>query len=355
MSKLSYSALETFRSCPLKYKFAYIDKLPVAQNGVMQFGSLMHKVMEELYAHQMLPISKEELQHVFSSGWKPHLYNDQYQADYDFQSGLAIIEREWQKKQQEPEPTTIAREKYFLLPIAPEFDLTGRIDRIDKIGPQALEIIDYKTGRSVPSEPEVRNNLQLAIYYLALLRLWPDTKEVKLSLYYLRADMKVGFVADNALLEKAKAELSSLVEEIRSSTYKPNPGKHCDFCDFKSQCPLMKHKSDQELTPDDPLVQEGTFLADRYLQLMQQKKIQAEEIEAAKQAINQYLDGTGYQSIAGKDGSVRRLSTKTKRLQNKKVQQYLASQNVLDQFIEETQASKLITQMKELPEIEDLT
>ena len=97
MSKLSYSALETFRSCPLKYKFAYIDKLPVAQNGVMQFGSLMHKVMEELYAHQMLPISKEELQHVFSSGWKPHLYNDQYQADYDFQSGLAIIEREWQK------------------------------------------------------------------------------------------------------------------------------------------------------------------------------------------------------------------------------------------------------------------
>lgn len=354
MAKLSYSALETFRTCPLKYKFAYVDKIPVAQSGSMQFGSLMHKVMEELYSHQMLPISKEELQHLFSSKWNSHLYQDSYTADIEFQTGLSIIEREWEKKQNQPEPLTIAREKYFLLPLAEGFELSGRIDRIDKVGEDSLEIIDYKTGRSVPSEEEVRNNLQLAIYHLALLKLWPTTKEVTLSLYYLRPDMKVGFVADPALLEKAKLALADLVEQIRTTNYAPTPGGHCDHCDFQDRCPMRKHKSDVALHPEDPVIQEGAFLADRYLNLMAQKKANAEEIEAAKAGIEQYLAVTGYQTIAGKQGTVRKLVTKTRRLQGKKVQEYLASQNVLEQFIETSESSRLITQAKDVPDIEEV-
>lgn len=354
MAKLSYSALDTFRTCPLKYKFAYIDKLPVTQSGVMQFGTLMHKVMEELYAHQMLPITKEELMHVFSARWRPQLYQDEYQAQSDFSSGVAIIEREWEKKQAEIEPVTIAREKYFLLPIAEGFDISGRIDRIDKIGPDSLEIIDYKTGRSVPSENEVRNNLQLSIYYFALLQLWPSTKQVTLSLYYLRPDMKVSFVADPALLEKARETLRDLVEQIRTTNYAATPGKHCDYCDFRAHCPMMKHATDVQAKPDDTLVLEGSFLADRYLTLMNEKKALTEQVDAAKEAISSYLDATGYAQLSGKQGSVRRIVTKTKRLQGKKVQEYLASQNVLEQFVEVSESSRLLVQAKDIPDIEEI-
>ncbi len=354
MAKLSYSALETFRTCPLKYKFAYIDKIPVTQSGVMQFGSLIHKVMEELYAHQMLPISKEELMHLFSAQWKPKLYKDAYQAQSDFESGLAIVEREWEKKQAQPEPVTIAREKYFLLPIADGFDLSGRIDRIDKIGDNSLEIIDYKTGRTVPSEEEVRNNLQLSIYYFALLKLWPSTQQVTLSLYYLRPDMKVSFVAEPALLEQAKETLRDLVEQIRTTNYAPTPGRHCDYCDFRPHCPMMKHSSDVQAKPDDPLVLEGSFLADRYLALMNEKRTLTEQVDATKEAIGQYLDATGYAQLSGKQGAVRRIVTKTKRLQGKKVQEYLASQNVLEQFVEISESTRLIAQEKAIPDIEEI-
>lgn len=354
MAKISYSALETFRTCPLKYKFAYIDKLPVSQSGVMQFGTLMHKVMEELYAHQMLPITKEELMHIFSAHWKPQLYQDEYTAQSDFTSGVAIIEREWEKKQVEPEPITIAREKYFLLPIAEGFDISGRIDRIDKIGADSLEIIDYKTGRTVPSESEVRNNLQLSIYYFALLQLWPTTKQVTLSLYYLRPDMKVSFVADPELLEKARETLRDLVEQIRSTNYQPNPGRHCDYCDFRPYCPLMKHAADVQAKPDDPAILEGSFLADRYLTLMREKKVLTEQVDATKEAIGKYLDTTGYAQLTGKQGAVRRIVTKTKRLQGKKVQEYLAHQNVLEQFVEISESSRLLAQAKDIPDIEEI-
>ena len=355
MAKISYSALETFRTCPLKYKFAYVDKIPVQQNGAMQFGSVIHKVMEELYAHQMLPITKEELQHIFSSRWKPELYgNNSYQAEYDFQSGLEIIGREWEKKQSAPEPTTIGREKYFLLPIAEGFELSGRIDRIDKVGEDSLEIIDYKTGRTVPTDEEVRNNLQLAIYYLALLKLWPTTQKVTLSLYYLRPDMKVGFVADPALLEQAKVTLQDLVEQIRNTNYAPTPGRHCDYCDFKDRCPMMKHGSDVLSKPEDKIVVEGTFLADRYLTLLAQKKAITEQTDATKEAIGKYLDSTGYQQLAGNQGTVRRIVTKSKRLQGKKVQEYLASQNVLEQFVEVSESTRLLAHEKEIPDIETI-
>ena len=45
--------------------------------------------------------------------------------------------------------------------------VAGRIDRVDKIGSNKIEIIDYKTGRNIPNEKELSNNLQLTVYGMA--------------------------------------------------------------------------------------------------------------------------------------------------------------------------------------------
>jgi len=47
--------------------------------------------------------------------------------------------------------------------------VSGIIDRIDKTGEETYEIIDYKSGKKLPSQRKVDDNNQLSIYALGFL------------------------------------------------------------------------------------------------------------------------------------------------------------------------------------------
>ncbi len=348
MPKLSYSALQTFLTCPLQYKFCYIDKLPAEQNATMHFGTLLHQVMEELYATSLLPISKEELAHMVSSKWQKRLYQDATYEQNDFTTALEIIEREWQKAQMPRKSHTIGLERRFSFPVQDEYEITGRIDRIDKVSDQCLEIIDYKTGRIVPAESDMSENLQLAIYYLALRFLWPNTNEVKLTLCYLRPDMQVSFTPDSSFKEKAELRLRELVTQIKTSDFSPQPGRHCDNCSYRAVCPMAKHKF-----AAPALKQTGQELADTYVDLIAQKKELEEKVQIAKTKLDDFLISNHFEQVFGTQARVRKMTTKTTRLDSKKTKKYLEEQGVLPEFLQTIEMSRIII-AQTLPPVEEL-
>ena len=73
---VSWSALSTFRNCPLKYKFRYIDGLPEESvSSALVFGTGMHSAIEQ---HFQAVLSGEEqpdlerLMFAYRSAWLPH-------------------------------------------------------------------------------------------------------------------------------------------------------------------------------------------------------------------------------------------------------------------------------------------
>jgi putative RecB family exonuclease len=73
---VSWSALSTFRTCPLKYKFRYIDGLPEESvSSALIFGSGIHSAVEQ---HYQAILSGEEqpdverLMFAYRSAWLPH-------------------------------------------------------------------------------------------------------------------------------------------------------------------------------------------------------------------------------------------------------------------------------------------
>ena len=55
-----------------------------------------------------------------------------------------------------------------------DFNLIGRLDRVDEYPDGTLEIVDYKTGRETVSEEDVAGDLAMSIYQLLLHKKHPD-------------------------------------------------------------------------------------------------------------------------------------------------------------------------------------
>jgi putative RecB family exonuclease len=73
---VSWSALSTFRTCPLKYKFRYIDGLPEESvSSALVFGTGIHTAIEQhfqaLLAGDEQP-DVEKLMFAYRSAWLPH-------------------------------------------------------------------------------------------------------------------------------------------------------------------------------------------------------------------------------------------------------------------------------------------
>jgi putative RecB family exonuclease len=73
---VSWSALSTFRTCPLKYKFRYVDGLPEESvSAALVFGTGIHTAIEEHFQAILAGDPKpdvDKLLFAYRSAWLPH-------------------------------------------------------------------------------------------------------------------------------------------------------------------------------------------------------------------------------------------------------------------------------------------
>jgi DNA helicase-2/ATP-dependent DNA helicase PcrA len=129
-------------------------------------------------------------------------------------------------------------EQPFRIKITPTLKLGGKIDRVDQLPGGTIEIIDYKTGQA-PKNRDPREDLQLTAYALAatdegIYKKKPD--EVIVSFYFFEGQEKISASRTREQLTQAKQHIAKPADEISRSDFKPTPGKHCDFCDFRLIC-----------------------------------------------------------------------------------------------------------------------
>lgn len=234
VSNLSYSQIDTFQNCPLKYKFRYLFKIPSPSAHAANFGSSVHNTLNEFY--QLIQKggkpSLEDLIQLFEKNWIPSGYESHSHEQARKKEGVEILQRYFEK---ECNPCKIPAylEKAFRLKIGP-FTFNGRIDRIDKLSDGTYEVIDYKTGSS-KRDSNLKKDLQLSLYAIACKEIFKIPVS-SLSLYFLEDCSKMSTERDISGLEEVKKELIKLGEELQSSKFVPTPGFACRFCEYKVLC-----------------------------------------------------------------------------------------------------------------------
>ena len=99
------------------------------------------------------------------------------------------------------------------------------MDRVDLLPDSSLEIVDYKTGATIPSQNEVDKNFQLTFYALAssTIREEPFNKlpeNIDLSLYFFDNQERLTTKRTKEQLQKAIDEIYKVRREIEASDFK---------------------------------------------------------------------------------------------------------------------------------------
>ncbi|HEV8384362.1 MAG TPA: PD-(D/E)XK nuclease family protein, partial [Candidatus Acidoferrales bacterium] len=298
MPVYSHSRLETFQTCPLKYKFRYIDEIRKAEQSVEAFlGGLVHEVLRKLYDDLQLEKlnTLEELLTWYEAQWKktwgPHVRIVRAgiaQQNY-FDYGVKCIRNYYEQHKPFRQSRTLGTEEkiVFALDHEGKYQLQGYVDRIARRADGVIEIHDYKTSRSLPAQQKSDGDRQLALYQIGIEQQWPDTRAVELIWHYVAFGETRRSHRTAEQLTQLRQQTIELIDCVeRTQQFEPRRSSLCDWCEYKSECPLWRHPdSVLALPPAKFKADYGVCLADEYKKTKDKLAELQAELDALKERV----------------------------------------------------------------------
>src|SRR6478752_1270988 len=236
---LSANAVQSYSTCPMKFKLERDWKIPGEAAAAMQYGFAIHTVLKNYYdpAAHAKELSIEDAVQAFRHEFGKGYIDDPVQRKMYEERGEDQL-RTLLMASPRGSANVIATEHKFSFKLG-EREIKGRIDRIDLLDEGVVRVIDYKTG--APKERKFADeSLQLSIYAMAVAQMGFSPRELVLV-----------NVQDNSLavssrtpkqLDAAREKIEEAAEGIRRGEFDPKPGSHCRWCDYQNLCPATEQR-----------------------------------------------------------------------------------------------------------------
>ena len=280
MPTYSHSRLSSFEKCRLQYRYRYIDRIRREVQGVEAFvGNRVHEVLERLYRDLQTESTPtlEELISLYHRNWE-ELYSDkirivrsEYTAEHYRKVGERCIADFYRTYHPFRDGVTLGLEEKVAIPLdgAGRYRIEGYVDRIVRVEPGVYEVHDYKTGNSLPSAEDLRNDRQLPLYQLGVQQKFPDARDVRLVWHYLVFNQELRSARSPDALESLKVRTVELIRRIEGTQdFPPTESALCRWCEYLDICPLWKNRLNGAPVPENEVLKDsGVRLADRWAEL----------------------------------------------------------------------------------------
>ena len=232
---LSASDIETYRLCPLKYKFARVFRIPQEPTINQRFGIVVHQVLERF--HAAAGGSLDDLMRLFEASWRRSGFGDSNDELQFRDKAVAALTRYWElDRARDGEPVWFERSFAFRLGA---HLLRGRVDRVDRRPDGSYELIDYKTGKP-KTAADLREDLQLSLYQMGARESW-ELETAAQSYYYVLDNEKVPVEHSQEELERVRGTVATIADGIMAQKFEPTPSHEiCPFCDYRIICPAAE-------------------------------------------------------------------------------------------------------------------
>lgn len=246
--RLSYSSISTYRTCPLQYKFIEVDRMPRKRTAALDFGSSLHSALQFLYSMPEPPApGLDEVLANLEKVWENEGYENEVEEKRYFEQAKQVLTDYYRKNIDGKDfLVPLAVEHYFRIPFE-DIEVSGRIDRVDKLPDGTYEIVDYKTNRRLPDLIQLEGDLQLSMYHWAAEATWGITPD-KLTFYFLLHSQSLTTSRRPEQIERAQETVRQTLAAIKGGVFEPKKNPLCSWCDFQDQCPLFSGRAEPEPT-----------------------------------------------------------------------------------------------------------
>lgn len=242
---LSVSKVKTFKDCPAKFRYNYIEKLPRKTWDFHVFGQFAHESLENF--HNFIKDGDKRPEHkIMTESFKMACKKYDKATDVQKKDLWVMMNGYLTKMAQDkldnvwPEVTEV--EDNFYIDIDGKVLLNGFIDRVQVDPDGVLHVADYKTTKN---KSYLKNDfLQLQTYAYVKCLQDPSLERVRVSYMLLRHKFEsITKEYTRKQVMKIEEKFLNFAESIRSEKlWRPSTSKLCRFCDFLEHCDEGKNE-----------------------------------------------------------------------------------------------------------------
>lgn len=235
---LSFYQIDDYLTCPLKYKYVHILRVPIMEHHTVVYGRAMHEAVTKYFQFKMAGKAMElaDLLTVFRQSFSPEGFLDvkhQEERSRIGQEALASFFNLEQARNSQP----LFIEKPFAF-IFENNKISGRFDRIDMEESDAV-IMDFKTSeinKQKDADKRAKESLQLTLYAFAYENIFGRLPK-RAELYFLESGLIGSIELKPQDLEKLKDKIREAALGIRQRHFVARPAYlACSYCAYNQVC-----------------------------------------------------------------------------------------------------------------------
>lgn len=249
LGSLSPSRAADFMTCPLLYRYRVVDRLPEPPSPDAVRGTLVHKVLEDLFDLPAAARTPERAEEMLAPSWEAMLAAEPELAVMfgpegpelpEWLAGCRDVLARYFTLEDPRRLEPAERELYVETVLDSRLLLRGFVDRLDVAPDGAVRVVDYKTGRSPSEMFEARALFQMKFYALVVWRTRGVVPSV-LQLLYLGNGEVLRYSPDEADLRAVERKVEALWRAIARAAeredWRPRRSALCGWCSHQALCP----------------------------------------------------------------------------------------------------------------------
>ena len=236
---VSHHQVDDYRTCPLKYQYVHLLRIPLRQHHAIVYGSALHTAVEFYLRRRAVGnfTSLEDFLRAFEDAWRNEGFLTREHEEQRKRAGIEALTRFYHEEEASGgKPAAVEQEFVFGLGLT---RVRGRFDRIDE-EPGGTVIVDYKSSDVIDqkvADRRARQSLQLKMYALAH-RHATGRLPARVELRFLESGLAGRHVPTEQDLAEAERAILEAAAGIRGRRFEATPGyQTCRFCAYNQICP----------------------------------------------------------------------------------------------------------------------
>lgn len=232
----SITGIARYRSCPLQYRFAHVDRIPPRPDPAREIGTSAHAALEAFFRPGAPAADADALVARFSAELIAARVAETAQARH----ALALARDRFPglvDRTRRSGVTPVAVERPFTLHIGPH-RVHGRIDRVDRLPQGGFGLVDYKTGTPPSKGADEEGRMVMRLYLAGARAAWQIEPRVATLEYILEGENRREN-PDGGEIAHAVEIAHATLDEISAGRFAPEPSWACRTCDYRLLCPAM--------------------------------------------------------------------------------------------------------------------